>query len=61
MQRYITLWRKAPPNSVLEWDFYPSDSLDEVEKLVANIKKQGVHQYHTYPIGDMIAEHSSEY
>lgn len=60
MQRYITTWRK-PGEKILEWDHYVSESIEEAATVVENIKKQGVHQYHTYPIGDMIAEHSSEY
>jgi hypothetical protein len=61
MQRYITVWRKATPDNVLDWDHYVSFDLDDVATVVENIKKQGVHQYHTYPIGDVIPEYSSEY
>lgn len=58
--RYITTWRKPAPDQI-DWDFHVSDSLEEVNKVVENILKQGVHQYHTWPIGEMVTELSSEY
>ena len=55
MQRYIITWRKtAEMGSIFDWDHYVAFSLDEAEKTVANIKKQGVVQYYTSPLGDTI-------
>ena len=59
-QRYVTTWRKPAPDQ-LDWDHHVSDSIEEVEKVIANIKQRGVHQYHTWPIGELVTEHSSEY
>ncbi len=56
-QRYITMWRKTGEN-VLDWDFQVSENLDEVTRVVENIKKQGVLQYSTYPIGNKVFQHS---
>ena len=60
-QRFVTLFRKAPPENNLDWDHHVSDNPAELEQVLKNILKAGVHQYHTYPIGDMIADKSSEY
>ena len=59
-QRYITVWRKPAPD-VLDWDFHTTEVRSEIPALIANLKGRGVHQYHTYPIGDKIADFSSEY
>lgn len=59
-QRCVTLWRKADGN-MLDWDFYVSESLEEAARVVANIREQGVLQYSTYPIGERVADMSSEY
>ena len=59
MKRYITTWRK--PDDILEWDHFVSDSVRELETVIANIKKRGVKQFYTYPIGDVVDEYSSEY
>ena len=56
-QRYITMWRKTGEN-VLDWDFQVSENLDEVTRVVENIKKQGVLQYSTYTIGNKVFQHS---
>ena len=57
--RFIVVWRKPPPEHVLEWSHHPCFDLDEVEQVVKNITAQGVHQYHTFPLGQMIPEFSS--
>lgn len=59
-QRYVTTWRKPAPDQ-FDWDFYVSDSLEQATKVVANILEEGVHQYHTWPIGEMVTDLSSEY
>jgi hypothetical protein len=59
-QRYVTTWRKPAPDQ-FDWNHHVSDSIEEVEKVIANIKQRGVHQYHTWPIGELVTEHSSEY
>lgn len=62
MQRYIITWRKtAAMGSVLDWDHYVAFSLEEAETAVANIKKQGVIQYYTAPLGDKIDELSCDF
>ena len=58
--KYITVWRKAPPNS-FDWDFHVSFNIEDARTVVANIKKEGVHQFHTYKIGDQLPELSSEH
>jgi hypothetical protein len=58
-QRFITTWRK--PDAVLDWDHYVSEDRAEVEQVVANIRKQGAIQYHTFPIGDKLPDLSSEF
>ena len=57
---WIVLWRKPPPNN-LDWDFQTAQSLEEAETIIRNIKKLGVHQYRTRPLGDAIRSLSSEY
>lgn len=59
-QRFITTWRKPAPDQ-FDWDYATSDSVEDLDRLLENIKSRGVHQYHTYPIGDMISEKSSSY
>lgn len=62
MQRYIITWRKTPNmGNVLDWDFYVADGLDEAEKVVDNIKKQGVVQYYTSPIGNKLRQLSCDF
>jgi hypothetical protein len=60
-QRYITCWAKVPPDSIFEWNHYVSESLEEVGQLIGNLRKRGVIQYQTYPIGDKMIDHSSQY
>lgn len=60
MSRYITTWRKPAPDT-FDWDHCTCGSLDETERLVANLKKLGVHQYHTFTLGDQLPELSSDY
>ena len=59
-QRYITIWRKPAPN-ILDWDHHISEDIEEVGRVVANLKQQGIRQYSTRPIGERVAEHSSEF
>ena len=59
-QRYITTWRKPAPD-ILDWDHYVSHSLEGVDRLIVNIRKLGVNQFHTYPIGDIMPDYSSEF
>ncbi len=59
--RYIVLWRKAPPDNVLDWDQAFCFDLDEVKQVVKNITDQGVHQYRTIALGGKVTELSSEY
>ena len=54
---WITNWRKPPPD-ILEWDHYVSHSEREVKELLANLKRQGVKQFHTWPLGTIIDEWS---
>ena len=58
-QRYITTWRKR--DQVLEWDHYVSEDVTELASVVRNLTSQGVKQYNTFPIGDRVADMSSEY
>ena len=58
-QRIITVWRKV--DSVLDWDFHVSEDATDAARVVENLKKQGVHQYRSYPLGENIAELSSGY
>ncbi len=55
--RLITLWRKTG-DQWLDWDYHISDHPDEVQRVVANIQKQGVLQLWTYHLGPIIPEHS---
>ena len=59
-QRYITTWRKPTPD-FLEFEHFFSESLSEAEAVVANIKKQGVRQFGTYKLGDLVLDLTSEY
>lgn len=59
--RYIVVWRKAPPDSILEWDQHFCLDLDEAKQVVKNITAQGVKQYRTYAIADKVDDLSSEY
>lgn len=61
MSRYIALWRCTEPERVLDWEFYVSESMDDAERVVANLLKQGVHQYRTYKLGDRLENLSSAY
>lgn len=58
-ERFITTWRRT--DNPLEWDHHVSDALRDVEEVVANLKKRGVHQYHTFRLGDQVASLSSNY
>ena len=58
--KYITVWRKAPPNS-LDWDFHVSFAIEDARSVVANIKKQGVRHFRTYKIGDQLPDLSSQH
>ena len=60
-QQYMTVWRKVHPDNVLEWDQHFSDHIDDARQVVANLKKRGVKQFSTYPIGERVADLSSEY
>ncbi len=60
-KRYITTWRKPPPENILEWNHHVSEDIEEAKRVVENIKKTGVHQYHTYELGDMLPDLSSTY
>lgn len=59
-QRYIVLWRKTG-EQCLDWDSYLALHYDEAKEVIKNITAQGVRQYHTYPIGEMVPELSSSY
>ena len=59
-RRYITTWRKPPPN-VLDWSHHASEDEWEAAQVVANLKAQGVHQFHTFRLGEMLPKLSSEY
>lgn len=59
-ERYITTWRKTGEH-VLDWDHHVSDSEEEVEKVIKNITAQGVHQYHTWKLGEFQKDRSSAY
>lgn len=59
MSRLITTWRKR--EAPLDWDHYVSEDWREAEQVVSNLKAQGIVQFHTYPLGDLIAELSSEF
>jgi hypothetical protein len=61
MGKYITAWRRAPPDNVLDWDFHVSMNIEDAAIVVKNIKARGVHQYFTYALGDKITDLSSEY
>ena len=58
--RCITVWRKLAPNN-LDWDHYVSDSREDAEITIANLRAKGVRQFSTYPIGDRLPDLSSEY
>lgn len=58
--RYIVLWRKPAPDN-LDWDFYVCEDTEGVERVIDQIKKQGVHQYRTYELGEKFPDLSSEY
>lgn len=57
--RFITTWRKT--DKVLEWDHYVSETEKDATRVVDNIKAQGVHQFHTFKLGEQIPALSSEY
>lgn len=59
-QRYVVTWRKTGED-VLDWGHTVTDNRSDTERVVARLIEQGVHQYHTYPIGEMVAELSSAY
>lgn len=59
--RYIVLWRKAEEGKMLEWDFHTCESRDEVDEVVGNLKRRGVHQYATYELGAKLPDCSSAY
>lgn len=58
--RYITMWRKTE-GEVLDWSHEVTGDQVMAQRLVANLKDQGVHQYHTYKLGAFAADLSSEY
>ena len=58
-QRYIVLWRK--PATVLDWDFYVAERLEDARRVVANVTAQGANQYRTYVLGDKLPDLSSEF
>ena len=58
--RYITVWRNPAPGN-LDWEHYVSEDRKEAERVVENIKAQGVHQFWTYAIGLRLPDLSSEY
>lgn len=60
MQRYVILWRKTG-EQCLDWDSYLAMDYDEAQQVIKNITAQGVIQYHTYPVGDMVPELSSAF
>ena len=57
---YITTWRKPAPN-VLDWDHHVSFNRADAETVVRNLKAQGIRQFHTYPLGEQIAELSQDW
>ena len=59
--RYIVVWRKAPPDSILKWGHHPCLDIDEAKQVVKNITAQGVKQYRTYALGDKVDDLSSAY
>lgn len=59
-KRHIVLFRKPAPN-VLDWDLHVVEHEENIERVIENIKNQGVHQYHTYELGAQLKEFSSEY
>lgn len=54
MGRHITLWRKL--DNPIDWDFYVSEDMQEAEDVVANLVKQGIKRFTTFPIGDRVAD-----
>lgn len=59
-QRYITTWRKRAPDSPLDWDHYVSEDEAEAERVVDNLKAQGVWQYNTFKLGERVERLSKE-
>ena len=59
-QRYLVTWRKPAPD-FLDHDYYICEDLREVDKLIKNIKEQGVHQYNTFILGGRLVSKSSTY
>ena len=58
-QRYITAWRRT--DDILKWDHHVSENKRDLEEVIKNITKQGVHQYITFELGDKVLEFSSTY
>jgi hypothetical protein len=44
---------------MLEWDHHVSEDERELENVIRNIKDQGVRQYNTFVLGDLVREHST--
>ena len=57
----MTVWRKRPPNNILDWDFHISEDITEAKQTVENLKRRGIKQYGTYPIAKQVNDLSSEY
>lgn len=55
--RHITIWRKI--DNPIDWDFYVSEDMQEAQDAVANLVKQGVKKFTTFPIGDRVVDLSS--
>lgn len=61
--RYVTTWRKS--GSILDWDSHVSESAQEADRVVADIRERGELQYRTYALGGnppvLLPDLSSEY
>ena len=54
-ERYVTFWRKLG-EECLDWGHHVSFSFADAEQVVANLKKRGIREYHTAPLGEGIPE-----
>lgn len=52
-ERFITLWRKTGAQC-LDWDQYVSESADEARTVERNIMAQGVRQWSTFRLGELV-------
>lgn len=58
--RRIIVYRNPPPN-ILDWSYYIVEPWDDIDYVIFNMKKQGIHQYSTYDLGPRHDNYSSEY